>query len=154
MTLTVLSVLKAPFRRHIISVVYRDVINTCKKVFVLSIFTQSLIIQNFSLFLYTYNILHTHIYTHFYICLLPVPGYLDLIVTAVSERRPFYSHHISSVRYNNVLISQGDERPPGVALMIRLKDYALLTSFCKELQATTVCLFLQFWCIFYFLIYN
>ena len=123
--------LKAPFWRHIISVAYRVVISTFKRVFVLSIFTQSFIIQNFTLFLYTYKIVHTQIYTYLYISFLPCPGYLDLTVAAVSEQCPFYNHHLSSTRYKDVLISQGDVRPLGITLMIRLKDYALPTSYCK-----------------------
>ena len=123
--------LKAPFRRHIISVAYRVVISTFKRVFILSIFTQSFIVQNLSLFLYTYKIVHTQIYTYLYISFLPCPGYLDLTVAAVSEQCPFYNHHLSSTRYKDVLISQGDVRPLGVTLMIRLKDCALPTSYCK-----------------------
>jgi hypothetical protein len=72
-----------------------------------------------------------HIYTYMYICFVPGPGYLDLIVAEVSEQCPSYSHHLSSGRYKDLLISQGDVRPLGVALMIRLKGYALLTSCCK-----------------------
>ena len=36
-------------------------------------------------------------------------------------------HHLSSAGYKDVLISQGDVRPLGVASMVRLNSYALLT---------------------------
>jgi hypothetical protein len=47
------------------------------------------------------------------------------------EQYPICSHHLPSAGYKAVLISQGDVRPLGVALMIRLKDYAILTSCFK-----------------------